>query len=143
MKYLMVMIIFFNLACKVQKEYQKADERLTLLVQDGYFPLENPGTLVIKDAKSLKAFFSKINQTRKPGLTIPEIDFKHQSVLVACIGAVNTSSLPTMYLKSETMEEMTIAVLMSDSKKEEGVQFYPFCVYSIVHGEKKIILDME
>ena len=143
MKYVIAVLIFFSFSCKSQKQNLEVDDRLALLVQDGYFPIENPETQIIKDSKTLKAFFSKVNQTRKPGLPVPRVDFTTHSVLVACMGATNTNALPIMYLKSETPEEMTISVQIPNKSKNPAVQSYPFCVYAIVDGGKEISLEIE
>ena len=143
MKYAIVLMVFFAFSCKSQKQQMETDDRLTLLVQDGYFPTESPETQVIKDEKSLRAFFSKVNRTRKPGLPIPEVDFTTHSVLVACMGAMNTDSLPILYLKSETPDEMVISAEIPIENKGSDVQSYPFCVYSIADEGKKITLEME
>lgn len=143
MKYVLVSVVLFIFSCKSQKQQKQIDERLTLLVQDGYFPVENLETQVIKDIKSLRAFFSKVNQTRKPGLAVPEVDFNTHSVLVACMGTAKTSAFPMMYLKKESSEEIMVSVQMPDENKAATVQSYPFCVYSLSDEGKKIILKME
>lgn len=143
MKYAIILIVLFTFSCKSQKQIKETDERLTLLVQDGYFPVEHPETQIIEDAKSLKAFFSKVNQTRKPGLPVPEVNFKTHSVLVACMGAVNFSVLPIMNLKSETAEEIVISVLIPKENRDLGIQSYPFCVYAIFKEGKKVSLEIE
>lgn len=143
MKYVIALVVLFTFSCKSQKQNKEIDEKLTLLVQDGYFPVENPETQIIKDEKSLKAFFSKVNQTRKPGLPVPKVNFETHSVLVACMGVVNTSTLPIMYLENETTEEITISIQMRNENKELSVQSYPFCVYSIVDEGKKLTLQLE
>ncbi len=143
MKYAILLVVLFTFSCKSQKQNKETDERLKLLVQDGYFPVDIPETHVIRDTKSLRTFFSKVNQTRKPGLPIPEIDFKTHSVLVACMGATNTNALPIMKLKSETAEEITISIQIRNEDKDSNVPSYPFCMYSIANEDKKITLEVE
>ena len=143
MKYAIALLVFFTFSCKSQKPDKGTDKRLTLLVQDGYFPIENPETQIIRDSKSLKAFFSKVNQTRKPGLPIPEIDFKTHSVLVACMGVAKTDALPIMYVKNETSEEITISVQVPNEIKATAVPSYPFCMYSMVDEGKRLALEMK
>lgn len=139
--YLIVFLLFIS--CKSQKHYRDTDDRLVLLVQDGYFQVDNPETLIIKDAKSLRAFFSKVNQTRKPGIPVPEVDFKTQNVLVACMGVMETSYLPTMYLKNESPKEMLVSVRFKNESGKSGIKSFPFCVYAISHEGKKITLEVD
>ena len=143
MKYAIVLMVFFAFSCKSQKQQMETDDRLTLLVKDGYFPVEGQETQIIKDEKSLRAFFSKVNRTRKPGLPVPKVDFTTHSVLVACLGAMETDVLPSLYLKSETSDEMVVSTQMPYKNKGSNVQSYPFCVYSIVDEGKKITLKIE
>jgi len=143
MKYAFVLVVLLIFFCKSQKQNKVIDERLTVLVQDDYFPVESPATQIIKDSKSLQSFFSKVNQTRKPGLPVPQVEFTTHKVLVACMGPVNTDELPIMYVKGETEEEMIIYVKIPNKNKDSSLQSYPFCVYSISDEGKKITLEME
>ncbi|MEO0572448.1 MAG: hypothetical protein AAF039_12145 [Bacteroidota bacterium] len=143
MKKAALIILLLVFSCKSQKQHVEIDKRLNLLVQDGYFPIENPEIQIIKDSKSLRTFFSRVNQTRKPGLPIPEVDFNTHSVLAACMGAVDTNALPIMYLKSESAEEMVISVQLPNKNKDLDVQSFPFCVYAIFDEGKKLSVEME
>jgi len=142
MKYLLSLLVLFSFSCKSQKQNLKSDDRLRLEVQDGYFPVNHPETQVIEDSKTLKAFYAKVNRTRKPGLPVPEVDFSNQSIVVACMGAVVTESLPTMSIKKETEEEIILSVLLPEKKSNTTTRSYPFCVYSISNQGKKITVEM-
>ncbi|NNE77316.1 MAG: hypothetical protein HKN31_09620, partial [Pricia sp.] len=91
MRCLSLALVLIFLSCNGQKKSamategannQNTDERLSLVVSDMYAPTEAVETLVIKDAKSLQKFYSKVNRTRKPGLPVPEIDFSKEMVVV-------------------------------------------------------------
>ncbi len=142
MKYFFSLIMILSFSCKGQKHNLQEDSRLRLLVQDGYFPVEEPQVEVIEDMKGLRAFYSKVNQTRKPGLQIPEIDFTTQKVVIACLGKMNMMAMPMMYLKSENKEEMVLSVQLPDEKTDSKILSYPFCVYSISNEGKKVVVEM-
>lgn len=143
MRYIIPLIVLLTFSCKSQKSNLDIDERLTLIIQDGYFPVESPETHIIKDSKSLKSFYSRINRTRKPGLPIPTVDFSTHSVLVACMGIVNTEVPPVMYIKSETSDEMVVSVQIPEQKKNPDMQSYPFCIYTIADTGKGIRMEIE
>jgi hypothetical protein len=120
----------------------KSDNRLQLEVQDGYFPVDHPETQVIEDSKTLKAFYAKVNRTRKPGLPVPEVDFSTQRIVVACMGAVSTESLPIMSIKKETEDEIILSVHLTADKSNTTTQSYPFCVYRISNEGKRVTVAM-
>ena len=49
-----------------------------LILKDTSGGPQDPQILVIKEQQSLKAFYSKVNQTRRPGLAIPKVNFKNE-----------------------------------------------------------------
>jgi hypothetical protein len=142
MKYVLPSVIFFALSCKSQKQNVETDGRLQLLIQDGYFPVEHPETQVIEDSKTLKAFYAKVNQTRKPGLPVPDIDFTTHRVLIACMGAVVSESLPEMYISNETVESLFVSVKLPETTNDSSVKGYPFCVYTISNDGKHVVMEI-
>ncbi|HKL90745.1 MAG TPA: hypothetical protein VJ880_06160, partial [Allomuricauda sp.] len=67
------------LSCKAQKEdaasVGEEIEDLVLVDHDNFINIDSFETRVIRDAKSLRKFYAQINQTRKPGLPVPMVDF--------------------------------------------------------------------
>ncbi len=97
MRYLSLFIFAIILSCNGQKkaaldngdDKKAGSEKLTLLLADNYSGSEVEETMIIKDAKALQRFYSKINRTRKPGLPVPDVDFTKEMILVHCSGETN------------------------------------------------------
>ena len=142
MKVILISLIILTTACKSQKKSVQEignDDKLVLLVQDGYFFTDTIETHVIKDEKSLKSFFSEVNKTRKPGIPVPKIDFSTEMVLIACMGAQKTSAMPSLKILNDNKGEKIIGIsLESKSKNDEQVTSYPFCVYKMPVSFDKI-----
>ena len=147
MKSLLAVVVLLTFSCKSQKNGTEAntaqqDGQLVLLVEDPYYPVETPVTYIIEDAKTLKAFFVKVNRTRKPGIPVPVVDFSTETVLVACMGGVKTNVTPRMRIKKETAKTMTIVAELSDEENGQGSVSYPFCVYTIPKSQKQIFIKV-
>ena len=150
MKYTVVFILIMFASCNGQKKAsgEKADLQsnmnpttsLTLLLQDNYSGAETAETLVIKDAKTLKMFFAKINRTRKPGLPVPEVDFSKDMVIIYCGGVRKDNGLPKLSLKAETEGKMVFEPIYQNVQKGNlsSAATSPFCVYTIPFTDKDI-----
>lgn len=142
MKVILISILILAASCKNQKNSIQEtgnDDKLILLVQDGYFFTDSMETAVIKDEKTLKSFFSKVNKTRKPGIPVPKIDFSKEMVLIACMGEQRTSEMPFLKMLNDSEEELVIGVkLESKVKKTNQITSYPFCVYKMPISSDKI-----
>jgi len=141
MKYVMTLLVFLTFSCKSQKASGQKDDRLILLVQDGYFPAEEPETHIIQDAKTLRAFYAQLNKTRKPGLPVPQVDFSTSSVLIACMGPVDTDALPRMYVNRETVDEFIISAGILEEKTSASTNSSPFCIYTLSNMGKKVTIE--
>ncbi|MEA1787393.1 hypothetical protein U1E44_14930 [Arenibacter sp. GZD96] len=84
-KILFLSLLLGVISCKSQKQTSQDiqnPEGLHLLLSDFYIGDYPEKILIFRNAGALKKFFSKINQTRKPGLAVPEVDFERNMVLV-------------------------------------------------------------
>lgn len=145
LKLFILSLCTFLLCCKARKEAAKAiypkdvDSPLTLILEDDYSGYEATESLIIENAKSLKAFFSKINRTRKPGLPVPKIDFSQETVIVFCPGIQKSGLRSRLQFVMETDDEMVFKSI------EEGVvneltfaEISPFYLYKMPLTSKKI-----
>lgn len=142
MKYALALCILLAISCKSQDQNSVSTNQLKVLVRDSYFPVEEPSTQIIEDEKTLRKLYSAINKTRKPGIPVPVIDFTYQSVLVACLGPTNTEDLPEMIIKDENTDELFISVKKNQKQTKSEATFYPFCIYLIDRGNKKLALEI-
>ncbi|WP_027077532.1 hypothetical protein [Maribacter antarcticus] len=112
---------------------------MELILQDGYSGEVVEEVIMIKNQKSLESFFSKINQTRKPGLPLPKIDFDKNMLLVWCEGETAAASLG-LVLKNETAKSYIISKLNSKSNVNNTAITSPFRVYKLPLSDKKIVI---
>lgn len=117
------------------------EDSLTLLVYDNYSGAEAEETLIIRDAKSLKKFFVKINRTRKPGLPVPEVDFSKDMVIIHCSPENSGSKSNTLYLKEESDDAMIIGVKRAEMNSSSSAVTSPFSVYKLPLSDKKIVVQ--
>jgi len=154
MKGLLLVILMIFSSCNCQKKAAMNNEedtnihneKLTLLLQDNYSGSDVSETLVIKDAKELKSFYSKINQTRKPGLPVPEVDFTKEIILVHCSGLRKSNvAPPSLSVLEETDEELVLETTNGkvEQKGGDSAEISPFSVYKMPLTSKKIIFKKE
>ncbi len=153
MRYLSLFIFAIILSCNGQKKAAMKDkngmnagkEKLTLLLQDNYSGSDVVETLIIKDAKALKSFYSKINRTRKPGLTVPEVDFTKEMILIHCNGEQKNGKQVELSFVKENDLEITIKTSIQDEQKKglSSSITNPFCVYKMSLTQKEIIFKKE
>ena len=148
MRYLPLFVLAIILSCNGQKkvplnnetEVKESDEKLTLLLQDNYSGTDVAETLVIKDVKALKNFYSKINRTRKPGLPVPEVDFTKEMILIHCMGEQTNGKHSLLSVIDENEKEVIISTSVEKSKKSStsSALISPFSVYKMPLTSKEI-----
>lgn len=116
---------------------------LELIVQDEYSGFEIEETVIIKDQKRLKSFYSKLNMTRKPGLQVPSIDFSKEMVIIHCSGELNYTGVSELALSEETSTQV---ILDSKVERDSGdasrtVKTNLFCIYKMSTTEKDIVIE--
>jgi hypothetical protein len=113
---------------------------IELILQDGYSGAVAEEVIMIKNQKSLELFFSKINKTRKPGLSVPEIDFEKDMLLVWCEGETIAVSLGLVF-QNETAESYIISKANPKSNSNNTAITSPFWVYKLQLSDKKVIIQ--
>lgn len=121
----------------------KSDPPLVLILQDEYGSFNVEETMVIKDEKRLKSFYSKINKTRKPGLPVPLIDFSKEMVIVQCSGEQNHSGVPILTFNKETDHQVLIDYDIAEEPGDAATAIVrnPFCIYKMPLTDKEIIVE--
>ena len=136
-------LLILNMSCESQKaitDQQNNASVMELVLQDNYSGTEEEEQILIKNQKSLLQFFAKVNRTRKPGLPVPEIDFKKHMVLVWCVGET-TNSNPGLILEKETEIEYKLRKLNAHNKTKSTAILSPFMLYKLPLNDKKIIVE--
>ena len=115
---------------------------MVLVDHDNFTNIDSFETRVIRDAKSLRKFYSQINQTRKPGLPVPMVDFSQHILVLVCLGEQQGETVPLISKLKETEVELTMAVELSkkSSKGDMSNQmvYFPFYLYKLPLVDKTI-----
>ena len=147
MKFFLIVISFVLVACNGQKKAVMGEQavansesagRLELIMQEDQGGFEGDEMLVIRDAKRLKSFFSKINRTRKPGIPVPTIDFKKETLVVLCSGEHQNTLNSALELILETDKEIQLKTIYNKEKIKGKAIVSPFKIYKIPFSDKEI-----
>ncbi|MEO1011783.1 MAG: hypothetical protein AAFX53_10795 [Bacteroidota bacterium] len=122
---------------------QSRDDSLILLLADNYSGSETAETLIIRSSKELRAFFVKVNRTRKPGLPLPLVDFTKETVLVYCSGETKGSLKPILTLGPDSGDKKIVNTKMENKKEDSKIILSPFSMYKIPITQKEIIFQKE
>ncbi|WP_340077563.1 protease complex subunit PrcB family protein [Leptobacterium sp. I13] len=140
--FIIISILFF-----VTKEVNSIDDQQTypykLIVQDVIGGPENPQILVIKEPSLLQEFYAKINMTRKPGLAVPKVNFKKETIIILCMGLKKTAGYQSKINTIEEQEDTIIVYVEEITPAKDDfvptVITQPFSVYKIPKKNKKIV----
>ncbi len=143
LKKLVLILLIFGMACKGQKKVSEknmttSNGAIVLLLEENYSGLNTSENIIIKNQKSLNNFFSKINRTRKPGIPVPVVDFKKETLVVLCSGELESSKTIDVELVLETEEEIQLKTVYKKNKTELKAIISPFKIYKIPVSNKKI-----
>ena len=152
MRYAVPFVLFLVviMSCKSQKTDQaanylndQASMQLTLLMSDNYGGTQEEEIQVIRSQGALEKFFIKINKTRKPGLTPPEVDFEKNLVVVYCSGETKKQGLPELHAVEDPEKGFILSKKPSEtSENQEGAAILmPFGLYMMPLTDKDISLQ--
>lgn len=148
MRLLLILLSLFGIACAGQKglpndkgdSFEQDSNKLQLVLEDNYSGVEQPEFQVIRDSKALKNLFLQINRTRKPGISIPEVDFTEELLLVYCEGTrLGVGGLELIVLE-ESPENITIGLKERIPSKKENLNATtsPIYIYKMPLTQKEI-----
>ena len=132
-------------SCKGQKDLSKAEqailnENLSLILEDDYSGLSLEENLIIRDAKTLQKFFSKINRTRKPGISVPKIDFSKSVIIVVCEGEHAKGKNVELNILKETEQNIELQLKPTNTETASKALVSPFKIYTLNTSRKDIII---
>lgn len=116
------------------------DGSMELVVRDNYSGLIEEELLVIREQKSLLAFFSKINKTRKPGLSIPVVDFTKDMLVIWCSGETQNPNTG-LKIKKETSKRYILSKRNPNTKAYNSAIISPFIVYKLPLSNRGIVIE--
>lgn len=148
MRLALLLLCFLGVSCSGQKGVPKNDadssllnsEELHLVLTDNYSGVEKSEFQVIRDSKTLKNFFLRINRTRKPGLPIPEVDFSKSLLLIYCAGTTMGVGGAELLLVKDTQDSIVVGPkkLVPSKKEITNVTTTPFSIYKMPLTLKEI-----
>ncbi|NNF20038.1 MAG: hypothetical protein HKN61_09685, partial [Flavobacteriaceae bacterium] len=103
---------------KSQSNSDQQAPELTLLMSDPYGGGEQQEILLIENQKALKAFFAKVNRSRKPGLPLPEVNFEKDMVIIYFSGQTTQEELPLLSVEELQDEKLLLSVNDRESLKD-------------------------
>ncbi len=149
-----IILIFFSIllfSCNAQKKnisntLDAGDGELTLLIKDNYSNIDTPEIQIIKEAKSLKSFFSTINKSRKPGLAVPRVDFNKSMLIALCSGEQEEGKVIALTLDKE--EDLKLILKVTEDKvvnknASSTTISTPFYLYKMPLTDKEIVFVKE
>ncbi len=148
MRTILLFLLLFGVSCAGQKGLSADNangntqevQMLQHLLSDSYSGLEEEAFMVIRDSKALRNFFLQINKTRKPGLSVPKVDFTREIVVIYCAGISSVQRSMKMVLLNETQDEITLGLKEGTPSQKVGVlETTAFCMYKLPYTQKDII----
>ncbi|XLS30756.1 protease complex subunit PrcB family protein [Flavobacteriaceae bacterium M23B6Z8] len=114
-----------------------------LILKDTSGGPQDPQILVIKEQQSLKAFYSKVNQTRRPGLAIPKVNFKNEFIIILCMGTRQTAGYDISISATKVLKN-TLHIYVKEEYPENArnlakVLNEPFSIYRVKGTFKDVI----
>lgn len=148
MRIVLISLALFFMGCKGQKEAavnqeSMADrqEGIELLIQDELNSMTEQETLVIRSSKALNSFLAKVNMTRKPGIPVPEVNFKTDMVIVYCSGKRTDGAKPVIKKVRESDTEMVFLANHETAAQKKSYTISPFSLFKIPLTDKAIIFE--
>jgi len=120
----------------------EAIEGLVLLDHDNFTTIDTFQIREIRDFKTLNKFYREINKTRKPGLSVPMVDFTKDMLVLVCLGEQQGKKEVALSQLRQNETEIWIAVDVWDVQQEDAVSiqptYFPFYLYKMPLVDKTL-----
>ena len=125
---------------KDKKTNSEMNIDLVVLFQDSWYPTDKQKVQVINSNLELSQLINQINSTRKPGIQLPDIDFKKHMVVFVAMGKQVGYELVDLVLKEESNDKLYLITDLKTLIESEfsTTIYYPFSIYKIGKTSKKI-----
>mgnify|MGYP003647950621 CR=1 FL=1 len=148
MRFALIILSLLGVACVAHKgvsnyngdRSEQDSKNLQLVLEDSYSGIEQPEFQIIRDQKTLNNLFIQINKTRKPGIPIPEVNFKEEILLVYCVGTSLGVNRMEMVVAEESPYSITIVLKERTSSQKEllNATTTPIYIYRMPVTQKAI-----
>lgn len=155
MKEVFIILSLIFVSCNAQKNAITEEEStlanlklkngFELVLQEQNSSFEVAEIVIIKNAKRLKSFYSKVNMTRKPGLPVPTIDFTKEMIVIQCAGKQEYNGFLVLSVLQESDNQVILkSKIEIDNDDNSASRVYsPFCIYKMNLTQKEIIFKKE
>ena len=126
--------------CKSHESAQNGKDGnmgMELILSGDYSGFEDEQLLVINNKVQWEEFFGRINRTRKPGLTVPEIDFERNTIIIRLKGET-TNNEPDVVLGKVSKDALLLKRTQNLTKGKSSAVMTPFFIYIISKTDKRI-----
>lgn len=153
MKTFALFLSLIILSCNTQKETtqkdgaknettMKQETLIDILANESHGGYETSKYLIIKDQESLEEIYGKVNMMRRPGLPIPEIDWKNEMVIALFMGQKNSGGYSIVVDKITSINDNEIEFLLKETKPEgitTAVICQPFYFCKVQRTDKDVV----
>ena len=130
-------------AAASKNSQEPARPPLTHVLSENYGGSEEESLQIIRSQAGLKKFFAKVNQTRKPGIPLPKVNFEEQTVLVYCPGRTQngeSSGLEVTQMREDKILVQPVLKNRQDKSTATAVTL-PFELYTMPRTDMEIELQ--
>lgn len=150
MRTLLLSLFLIGISCAGQKglpadnakDSHQEVQMLEHLLSDSHSGVEQETFMVVRDSKALRNFFLQINKTRKPGLSVPVVDFTKEIVVIYCGGIGPGYRSVKIELLKESQDTIILGLKEGTPSQKGGIlETTPFCMYKLPFTQKEISLQ--
>ena len=136
-----------NMNTSMNKNYEYSQVSFETLIEDQMGGYVKEEIRVISDRKSLLEVYGYVNRIRKPGFSIPEIDFSKETVIAVFMGEKTTGGYGVI-VEDVKEEKGKLVVAIKETKPSPGdmiitVITQPFCVVKINSSNKELVFKKQ
>ncbi len=146
MKSIYIVLLFLAVSCKSQQRVATSPNTdLKLVVSDYYYGGQEESIEIIREEGTLKKFFMKLNQTRKPGLPMPDVDFTINIVILYTGNNSEIDSLPQLALLEEKETQLLVSskTIKEQKHSNAAASGRSFQIYTLPITDKEVVLVKE
>ena len=136
-----------NMNTSMNKNYEYSQVSFETLIEDQMGGYVKEEIRVISDRKSLLEVYGYVNRIRKPGFSIPEIDFSKETVIAVFMGEKTTGGYGVIVEDvKEEKGKLVVAIKETKPGSKNMVTMaitQPFCIVKINSSNKELVFKKQ
>ena len=151
--YVIAAFLFLNTSCKSNKKTTATKEtdklvqqnssisKHTKLLSGSHNNITKEDNLIIRSQAELEKIYTTINKTRRPGYSVPKIDFSKEIVIALFMGSKTSGgySIKIDHIDFKPEETLVNIIKSKPSGMATSVMTQPFYIAKIPKMAKKIV----